>query len=147
MLSFDEMVKVLENNKVLKNTTLSIAIPKPKEDVDYNVSVLGTEKVQPKPVPLSVDDKILMSDSAPKFMENLSANINEENISVIEQITQGQNTNELWFQFRKGVITASKVHEVKTKMTKVNVDDKSMWSLIKKVSGFTFINPNIPALK
>ena len=32
-------------------------------------------------------------------------------------------------------------------MTKVNVDDKSMWSLIKKVSGFTFINPNIPALK
>ena len=133
MLSFDDMVKVLENNKVLKNTTLSIAIPKPEEDVDFVVSVLGTEKEQPKPVPLSVDDIILMSDSAPKFMENLSANINEENISVIEQITiKGQNTNKLWFQFRKGVITASKVHKVKTKMTKVNVDDKSMWSLIKK---------------
>lgn len=147
MLSFDDMVKVLENNKVLKDTTLSIAIPKPEEKVDFVVNVLGTKKERPKPVPLSVDDIILLSDSAAKFMENLSANLDEENISIIEKITKGQNTNELWFQFRKGVITASKVHEVKTKMSKVNVDDKNMWSLIKKVSGFTFINPNIPALK
>ena len=124
---------------VLKNTTLLIAIPKPEEDVNFVVSVLGTKKEQPKPVPSSVDDIIPMSESAPKFMENLSANINEENISVIEQITKGQNTNKLWFQFQKGVITAAKVHEVKTKMTMVNVDDKSMWSLIKKYLGLLYL--------
>ena len=144
VLSFDDMVKVLGDCNVLKNTTLSTAIATP--EIDFVIRVPG-EKVQPESVPLSVDDMLLMSNSAEQFMENLFVNLGEDKIAIVEKITRGQNTNELWFQFRKGVITASKAHEVKTKMSKANVDDKSMWSLIKKISGFTFINPNIPALK
>ena len=51
-----------------------------------------------------------------------------ENILKIEQITQGQSSNESWYQFRKGVITASKSHDVFSKMAKANKDlNVDMW--------------------
>ena len=52
--------------------------------------------------------------------------------------------------FRKGVITGSKGHEVKTKMEKFNRGGGgyvNLWQVFQKISGLTFINPNIPALK
>uniref|UniRef100_A0A7M5XHH3 YqaJ viral recombinase domain-containing protein n=1 Tax=Clytia hemisphaerica TaxID=252671 RepID=A0A7M5XHH3_9CNID len=90
------------------------------------------------------------------FKENLTKDMTPEPeiIQKIESATKGQSTNKLWFQHRKGVITASKAHEVKTKMKTIesypNGSEKSdvlMWSLTKKVAGFSFVNPNIPALK
>ena len=43
-----------------------------------------------------------------------------ENIEGIELATRGQSDNSSWFSFRKGVVTASKGHGVKTRMKKVN---------------------------
>ena len=45
-----------------------------------------------------------------------------ERISKTEAQTRGQNQNQLWYACRKGVITASKAHEVFTKMKKGLVD-------------------------
>ena len=47
---------------------------------------------------------------------------------------------------RKGVITASKAHEVITKMKNVRKEDGgvvNIWSLKEKFSGMTFVNPNL----
>ena len=63
---------------------------------------------------------------------------------------RGQSDNLLWFSFRKGIITASKSHEVMTKKKKVGSGGGSVvnsWSLFQRVLGFTYKNPNIPALK
>ena len=53
-----------------------------------------------------------MSDSITSFTANLTSNMTGENIKEIESITHGQSSNEIWYQFRKGVITASKCHDV-----------------------------------
>ena len=48
------------------------------------------------------------------------------------------------------VITASKAHEVITKMKKVRKGGGgvvNIWSLKEKISGMTFVIPNIPSLK
>ena len=72
-----------------------------------------------------------------------------EQLRKLKHMTHGQNKNEVWYQFRKGVITASKCHDVHTKMVKVNKGHTNvdMWPLHQKISGFVFTNPDIPALK
>ena len=42
--------------------------------------------------------------------------ITEEDISTIEQLTKNQNKSDLWYKARYCCITASKCHEVKTRM-------------------------------
>ena len=67
----------------------------------------------------SIDDIIiLMSNSVESFHRNLHRNINVSVIEKIEFITRGQSSNESWFSYRRGVITGSKGHEVKTKIKK-----------------------------
>ena len=64
--------------------------------------------------------------------------------------TRGQSDNSLWFSFRKGIITASKSHEVMTKMKKVVSGGEgvvNLWSTFQNASGFTYKNRNIPAFK
>ena len=68
----------------------------------------------------------------------------------IEELTRGQSENPLWYDYRKGVISASKVHEVKTKMCKFKKGTSginNMFGLIQKISGNQFTSPDIPALK
>ena len=79
----------------------------------------------------------------------MSKNMTVDNIEIIESSTHGQSSNEMWYQYRKGVITASKSHDVLTKMKKVSQCSVSvdMWPLHQKISGMVFVNPNIPALK
>ena len=36
--------------------------------------------------------------------------MSKEKISKIELLTRGQSNNELWYNYRKGVITTSKAH-------------------------------------
>lgn len=149
-LSFEDMVKSFEESNIISNTILSTAVPKP--EIDFYREVITKRPIEPEYVP-SLDDIITSSNSLVNFFENLQSNISLETVVKIEEITRGQSSNHLWFQHRKGVITASKVHEVKTKMGKVikgcsgQNQDSMMWSLIKNVSGMTFTNPNIPALK
>ena len=52
------------------------------------------------------------------------------NIETIENFRMGQSENEHWFEYCKCLITASKAHEVVTKMTKVEKGGDgtvSMW--------------------
>ena len=148
--SFENIVKSLEDNDLLKNTTLSTAIPKP--EIDFMIENVKTKNVEAAETLPCIDDVTLTSNSVQEFMENVTKDLTPEVIDKIESATKGQSTNELWFQHRKGVITASKAHEVKTKMKTIenypNGSEKSeilMWSLTKKVAGFSFVNPNIPA--
>lgn len=150
-LSFEEMIKSFEESNIISETILSTAVPKP--EIDFYREVMTKQSIEPESV-LSLDDVITSSKTLVEFFENMRLNISGETVKKIEKITRGQSSNHLCFQHRKGVITASKVHEVKTKMGKVikgcsgNQNQGSMmWSLIKNISGMIFINPNIPALK
>lgn len=142
-LSFHDIVDALGDD-LIYNTTLSTAIPQPK--IDFVREVLTEKSVFDDMI--SVDDIILMSCDEESFFKNLEGI--KKDIIRIEEATRGQSSNPSWFDFRKGVITASKVHEVKTKMNKVLLkkgSDKSIWNLIQKVSGLTFVPPSLPALK
>jgi len=144
-LNFKDIADALEKEDVIGNTILSTAIPRP--EIDFVRTILS-EKLVDDSIPC-VDDMILMSQTVEEFMQNLSVNFSKETILKIEQVTLDQSTNQLWYEQRKSVITASKVHEVKTKMTKVNNGSSTvnMWSLIQKISRLTFTNPNIASLK
>ena len=132
---------------VISDSILFTAVPKPKIDQVrdyYNVNC--PEK--PKNL-LSIADVLSMTTTLAEYHQQVKAHFKRKDISEIEKLTRGQNNNEQWFAFRKGVITGSRTHEVKTKMTKFTEGDGSstnLWSLFK-VSGRTFVNPNIPALK
>ena len=88
------------------------AVPKPK--VDFVRELILTKIVQPKKV-LSISDIINRSKNKSYFKENLSV-FTKENIETVEKLTIGQNENEHWFEYRKCLLTASKAHEVVTKM-------------------------------
>uniref|UniRef100_A0A7M5WWY6 YqaJ viral recombinase domain-containing protein n=1 Tax=Clytia hemisphaerica TaxID=252671 RepID=A0A7M5WWY6_9CNID len=171
-LSFEKIVETLKEKDLMKDTTLSTAAPQP--EIDFVVEsvrkpdhvsdlpciddVIVVESVR-KPDHVSnlpcIDDVILTSKSTDEFLTNVTNDLTNDIIDKIEVATKGQSTNELWYQHRKSVITASKVHEVKTKMETIikgyqKGDERSevlMWSLTKKIAGFTFLNPNNPALK
>ena len=66
------------------------------------------------------------------FFTNLFLNKTKEKLSKIELLTRGKNNKQLWHNCRKGVITASKIHNVLTKMNKIlkpTGDCVNMWSL------------------
>jgi len=99
---------------------------------------------------LSVDDILLLSTSKSDFKENLVQNLTKENIALIEEHTRGQSDNQSWYTFRKGVITASKVHDVLTKVKKLKKGDTgsiNTFALNQKISGNYLTSPDIPALK
>ena len=76
-----------------------------------------------------------MSKNMSDFKKNLSV-FSKENIETIEKLAMGQSENEYWFEYRKCLITASKGHEVVTKIIKVQKDGGgtvNMWSLIHKI--------------
>ena len=92
---------------------------------------------------------MILSKNKVEFFENLHANFDEQSISKIEEITRGQSENSLWYDYRKAVISASKVHEVKTKMKKAKTGAGgyiNMFTLIQKISGNIFTSPDIPDL-
>ena len=102
-------------DKVSPQSILQTAVAKPK--VDFVRELILTKIVQPKKA-FSISDVINMSKNMSDFKENLSV-FTKENIETIEKLTMGQSENEHWFEYRKCLITASKAHEVVTKMTKV----------------------------
>ena len=90
-----------------------------------------------------------MSKNMSDFKENLSV-FTKENIETIEKLTMGQNENELWFEYSKCLITASKSHEAVTKLTKVEKGGGSTanrWSMNQNISGLVYVKLNITALK
>ena len=145
VLNFNTVVDSLGD--LVYSTILSTAVPTP--EIDFVREVISEKKTIVKP-PTSIDDLLITSGSRKEFFENLSVNISEKSIIKIEEITLGQSENQYWYEFRKGVISASKVHEVKTKMSKFKKGTSgpiNMFGLIQKVSGNQFTSPDIPALK
>ena len=88
----------------------------------------------------SIESLLKLSKTKVEFLENLDL-LSIEKIRQIEVCNRGQCCNEQWYLCRKGVITASKVHEVIAKMKKVRKGGGgvvNIWSLKEKISGMTF---------
>ena len=85
----------------------------------------------------STESVIKLSQTKVEFLENLDI-VSIGKIRQIGLCIRGQCCNELWYLCRKGVITASKAHEVITKMTKFRKGGGgvvNIWSLKEKVFG------------
>lgn len=92
----------------------------------------------------------LTFESQPKTMESIVSSSNNhdefnvllrkhrtyENIIEIEKITTGQSSNNQWFNYRCGVITASLAHQVLCKYKKKPPTVSSIENLICKVLGY-----------
>ena len=87
-----------------------------KLDVDF---VTDLVKQQTDEVPenlCSIYDWISKSANVEDFFANLFVDMSKEKISKIELLTRGQNNDKLWYNYKRGVLTASKAHSVLTKM-------------------------------
>ena len=144
LLNLSDIAKALET--VAPLSIVFQAVPQP--EIDFIREVISIQKHTTELV--SVDDVILMSDNKQSFEENLLSNMSVKSIAEIEESTRGQSSNELWFSFRKGVITASRAHDVLAKMRKIKKDPSKCidtWSLNQTISGMILTNPDLPALK
>ena len=67
----------------------------------------------------------------------------------IEKATRGQSDNTFWFSARKHCITASKAHDVMSRMVtyKSNLEETNFNSVMDKVSGKTHLNMDLPVIK
>jgi hypothetical protein len=141
LLSLVDFAKAIKD--ISPDSILLSAVPKP--EIDFVREDASTKAVATVP---SIQDLTLMSKTKTEFIDNIKITMTAKNISEIEVTTRGQSKNDAWFDYRKGVITASKAHEVLTKMEKVKKSGAvNMWTLNQNISGFTFVNPDLPALK
>lgn len=142
-LELQNIVTALKDT--LPCSVLFTSVPTPK--IDFMREIVKTVPEQ-KNV-LSVNEMISSSDNKITFLSKLDSQMTPEARKKIEEITCGQSENQAWYLFRKDIVTASKAHEVLTKMKKFKKGNLNvnLWSLFQKVSGSVFINPNIPALK
>ena len=142
-LKLSDVAAALET--IAPNSIIHTATAKPEVDFFIESSAPKNDDCV-----ICVEDVMIMSSNVEDFYANLFLHINSESIVKIENLTRGQSENEKWFQFRKGVITASKGNTIKTKMLKVKnpcggyVD---MHSINEIVSGRTYVNPNKGPLK
>ena len=113
-ISLVEIATALE--EVAPLSIVHQAVPTP--EIDFVREVVTKNSTVPDDL-VSVDDVLLLSETETSFYENLKHNFNKKNINRIEMLTRGQSSNDAWYRFRKGVITASKCHEVLTKMKKL----------------------------
>ena len=65
---------------------------------------------------LSISDVINISKNMSDFRENVDV-FTKENLETIEKLTMGHSENEHQLEYCKFLITASKAHEVVTKVT------------------------------
>ena len=114
MLTLNDFPESLRD--VCPESILFSAVPKP--DVDF---VTDLVKQQTDEVPenlCSIYKWISKSANVEDFFANLFVDMSIEKISKIELLKRRQNNNKLWYNYRKGVIAASKVHSVLIKITR-----------------------------
>ena len=102
------------------------------------------------PVPETLTELAQGKTSVDKFLQSLPS-FTRHRIQAIERTTTGQSNNKQWFNFRSGLITASKIKSVITRNATLH-DTSSLRSqdpepLIKTVMGYQMVDPDIPNLK
>ena len=144
-LSLIDFAAALE--EIVPNSILFTAVSKPK--IDFVREIIRDWAGETDVEVTTIENLIKLSKTKVEFLGNLDL-LSIEIIRQIELCTRGQCCNEQWHLCRKGVITASKAHRVITRMRKVRKGHGgvvNIWSLKEKISGVTFVNPIIPALK
>ena len=146
MLTLNNLAESLKN--VSSESILLSAVPKP--DVDL-VTDLVKQQTDEFPENLcSVYKWIHKSVNIENYLANLFVDMSTETISEIELLARGKNNNKLWCNYRRGVITVFKAHFILTKINKILKPTGGcvyVWSLCQNISGLSFTNPDLPALK
>ena len=101
------------------------------EDLDAQDQVMSELK------PMTLESIACNSSSLQDFNALLMQQRTKEKISKIENLTKGQNSNSLWFEYRSGVITASIAHQVLCKYRKKNNSPSSIDNLVGKILGYS----------
>ena len=77
-------------------------------------------------------------------------NVSSKEIADIEKKTLGQSENPDWFSYRRHVITASKGHDVKTRLAtlkRLSGEKIDLEPLFAKIAGTSHVPSELPALK
>ena len=113
---------------------------------ELKVDRLATAKETEKSL-LTFEDMLKISRSPDEFSAKLK--YFADNGARIEEATRGQSDNPFWFSARKHCITASKAHDVVTRMNTYQKKDgeADLTSIMEKVFGKPVLNMEIPALK
>eukprot|EP00112_Aurelia_sp_Birch-Aquarium-sp1_P024468 Seg7760.2 transcript_id=Seg7760.2/GoldUCD/mRNA.D3Y31 product="hypothetical protein" protein_id=Seg7760.2/GoldUCD/D3Y31 len=135
-----DIVNALEEVCSGSDCILFKAIPREENNIQME---------SPKQFVNSLEDCRALSTSVDEVM-HFADKLNENEKDKIEKLTKGQAENGQWYRFRKHVITASKAHDVKTRMEtaqRKGMEKTDFQAVCEKVSGCSKLNPNIPALK
>ena len=114
----------------------------PNYDPDDDANVDHEEEVITSPtLPPAFTEIVAASD--PKYK------LTEYDITTIEQATRGQSQSDLWHEYRKGHITASVIHRVKTKVESIqhNRRNTNTTPLLKELCDGIGPDSNLPQLK
>lgn len=133
-LSLFDVAAALED--IAPDSILFTAVPKPEIDFVREIIKEPVEAVKEDHL-INIDEIIKNSESATECCEKINNLFTPEFIEKIDACTRGQSTND-------------NVLEVLTKMKKIETGKGGtvdIWSCKQKISGLTFVNPNIPALK
>ena len=102
----------------------------PSSDHEYS----GSFSANIKPKPMTMLSIIAKLESEAQVKDALQENRTLDHITDIEKLTKGQSENREWFDYRKGVITASISHNVLTKVR--NPARSSGDNLVARVLGY-----------
>ena len=143
-LTLSEIANALREVCDEKDSILFSAVRRPQS---FSIEELlqQTKSLQETTGLLTFEDYLEIFDSKTDFLLHLE--YFPSRIEDIERGTRGQSTNPLWCAIRKHVISASKAHEVKTRMLSYLKKGSSLQSIFDKISGKQTINHDIPALK
>ena len=125
---------------------------------------MGQQEQYPPEADVNVEHTIELTASAavpPSMMERANASLNvtdflsipiytQEDVSRIEEVTCGQSDNDMWFEYRRGMITGSIIHDVYTRtetITTTNNRSKNIGPLLSRLTGQTQLNSDLPSLK
>ena len=114
MLTLNDFPESLRD--VCPESILFSAVPKP--DVDFVTDLVKQQTDEVSENLCSIYKWISKSANVEDFFANLFVDMSKEKISKIELLKRRQNNNKLWYNYRKGVIAASKAHSVLTKITR-----------------------------
>ena len=87
--------------------------------------------------PMTLESIVCTSSSLQDFNTLLKQHRTKEEILKIENLTEGQNSNSLWFEYRAGVITASIAHQGLCKYKKKNNSPSSINNLVGRILGYS----------